>query len=195
MNIQIRHEPLSRLAEHAGLPISFQVERVLDPVPDCGPRSGWTLQERLVKVPYLKNYDAISGNSPVDWPRKFDMSHWGLLAARVDARLVGGAVVAFRTDGVDLLKGRTDIVALWDLRVAPDIRRRGVGSALFAAVERWAVVRGCCQLKVETQNINVPACRFYAAQGCELRSIERLAYPELPGEIQFVWCKDLDGGN
>jgi hypothetical protein len=45
------------------------------------------------------------------------------------------------------------------------------------------------QLEVETQNNNVAACRFYAAMGCELRSIDRLAYPDLPDEAQLVWTK------
>jgi len=44
---------------------------------------------------------------------------------------------------------------------------------------------------VETQNINVPACRFYVRMGCALLAINCMAYPELPGEAQLLWCKDL----
>ena len=46
-------------------------------------------------------------------------------------------------------------------------------------------------LIAETQNINVPACRFYAAQGCELRGIHVGAYPEHPEEVQLLWYMDL----
>ena len=53
----------------------------------------------------------------------------------------------------------------------------------------WAAARGCRRLKVETQNINVPACRFYERQGCVLAEVRRDAYPELPGEIQLLWQK------
>jgi len=42
-------------------------------------------------------------------------------------------------------------------------------------------------LKVESQNINVPACRFYDAQGCELRAVQHGAYPDLPDEVQLLW--------
>jgi GNAT superfamily N-acetyltransferase len=66
-----------------------------------------------------------------------------------------------------------------------------VGRALFVAAEAWAVARGCKQLMVETQNVNVDACRFYAAVGCELGAIHRFAYPELPDEIQLLWFKTL----
>jgi hypothetical protein len=33
----------------------------------------------------------------------------------------------------------------------------------------------------------VPACRFYARMGCELRAVTPGAYPNLPGEVQFLW--------
>ena len=49
-------------------------------------------------------------------------------------------------------------------------------------------------MKVETQNINVPACRFYARMGCELGTIDRFAYPDLPGETQLLWHLDLAPG-
>jgi hypothetical protein len=49
-------------------------------------------------------------------------------------------------------------------------------------------------LKAETQNTNIPACRFYARQGCELRAIDRFAYseePEVAQEIMLLWQKAL----
>jgi GNAT superfamily N-acetyltransferase len=88
-------------------------------------------------------------------------------------------------------EGRRDLSVLWDIRVAPDARGKGVGSALFQRVEAWAQAHGCCQLKVETQNINVRACGLYARNGCELRAVRHAAYPELPEEIQLLWYKDL----
>jgi GNAT superfamily N-acetyltransferase len=66
-----------------------------------------------------------------------------------------------------------------------------VGTALFDAVEDWARARSCEMLKVETQNINVPACRFYARMGCTLGAIHRYAYPDLPGEAQLLWYRTL----
>jgi GNAT superfamily N-acetyltransferase len=77
------------------------------------------------------------------------------------------------------------------IRVSPDARGQAVGSALFDRVEEWARSQGCRQLKAETQNTNVRACRFYERVGCELRAVHREAYPELPGEIQLLWYKEL----
>jgi GNAT superfamily N-acetyltransferase len=73
----------------------------------------------------------------------------------------------------------------------PDVRSSGIGSALFRAAEDWSRTRHCRSLIVETQNINVAACRFYVRMGCALQAINCLAYPELPGEVQLLWCKDL----
>ena len=76
-----------------------------------------------------------------------------------------------------MLGGRDDVAVLWDIRVSPRERGRGTGSALFRAAGDWAGARGFRWLKIETQNVNVPACRFYQKMGCTLGAIDRFAYP------------------
>ena len=46
---------------------------------------------------------------------------------------------------------------------------------------------------VETQDINVPACRFYEA-GYVLTEINPRASADLPDEVQLIWQKDLGAG-
>jgi hypothetical protein len=58
-----------------------------------------------------------------------------------------------------MLNGRNDLAVLWDVRVHPEYRGRGVGHRLFTAAAEWARTRDCRVLKIETQNINAPACR------------------------------------
>lgn len=89
------------------------------------------------------------------------------------------------------MRGRRDLAVLWDIRVAPEARGKGIGAGLFAAAEAWAVSNGCTRLEIETQNVNVPACRFYSAQGCGLADVTRNAYPRLPDEVHLLWHKDL----
>jgi GNAT superfamily N-acetyltransferase len=90
-----------------------------------------------------------------------------------------------------MLEGRDDLALLWDIRVAPEWRGQGVGSALLGAVERFALAARCTSLKVETQDINVPACRFYMRNGFELRAAIRAAYPKFPEETMLLWYKQL----
>jgi GNAT superfamily N-acetyltransferase len=99
--------------------------------------------------------------------------------------------VAYDTKEVFMLEERKDLAAVWDIRIQPDYRKRGIGSQLFQRAVSWAQARGCRHLTVETQNINVPACRFYTKQGCELRAIDRYAYPDYPDEVQLIWYMSI----
>jgi ribosomal protein S18 acetylase RimI-like enzyme len=191
MRVDVCEEPLTTLAEYARVPIAFEVRRVLELTVRDGGLGGFVLTERELIAPYVKDYDALRGEHPTVWARRFDVSHWGLLVARAGSQRVGGAVLAWRTPDLDMLEGRADLAVVWDIRVAPSARGRGVGAALFRAAEAWAAARGCPQLKVETQNVNVPACRFYARQGCVLGAINRFAYAALPDEVQLLWYKTL----
>ena len=191
-SLVIEQESLDLLARHARTSIGFMVDRVLEPS-FLGERGvgGITLSEAVVKHPWRKDYDEVEGNHPTDWSSRFDLAHWGLLGAYENHERVGGAVIAFRSPQVWMLEGRDDLAVLWDLRVAPGARGRGVGSALFRGVEAWATARGCHEIKIETQNINVPACRFYAQMGCSLGAINRHAYPQMPDEVQLLWYRSL----
>jgi ribosomal protein S18 acetylase RimI-like enzyme len=189
--IQIVEEPIAGLRELSDIPIRFRVESIFDVHVEDHGLGRIRLHERPLAEPYEKDYDREAGAAPSDLQDRFDVSNWGLLGAHVGGSRLGAAVLAWNTPGVDLLGGQHDVAVLWDLRVRPDARRRGVGSALFRAAERWAAARGCARLTVETQNVNAAACRFYERQGCILAGADRFAYPELPGEIQLIWQKRL----
>ncbi|HEX4070534.1 MAG TPA: GNAT family N-acetyltransferase [Planctomycetaceae bacterium] len=193
MQLDIRTEPVTpeSLREHARISIAFQVDHVFDVTVRHNGPGEFALTERPLAQPYLKDYDALPDNGPENWAHRFDVTKWCLLTATCGDRRVGGAVLAFETDDIHMLEGRRDLTVLWDLRVAPDMRRSGVGSALFSAAENWAQSHGCRQLKVETQNVNVAACDFYASRGCRLGAIHRFAYSDLPHEVQLLWYKDL----
>ena len=115
----------------------------------------------------------------------------GVFAAVDDGVRIGGAVVAWNTPGADMLEGRDDLAVIWDLRVHTDRRRWGAGSRLFRRAAQWARGKGCRRLKIETQNINVRACKFYAGQGCYLGGIHPSIYDELPHEVQLLWYLSL----
>jgi GNAT superfamily N-acetyltransferase len=140
--------------------------------------------------PYVKDYDAIVGNRPTDWPRRFDLRRWRLAAAFcADARVAGVALVLGGFE-FDFAVGPDDAV-LWDLRVHPNYRRRGAGRQLLAWAECVASATGRARLLAETQDINNAACRFYAANGFKCLDIKPGAYAELPAEARVVWAKLL----
>jgi GNAT superfamily N-acetyltransferase len=193
MSLELRQEALTpaALREHGRISIAFEVDRILEVTLADSGLGGMSLTEIPVAEPYVKDYDAIATEGPARWAERFDVSNWGMIGAYRKGARVGGAVLAFRTANVHMLDGRDDIAVLWDIRVTPQQRGTGVGSALFLAAESWAEARGCGWLKIETQNVNIVACRFYQKMGCILGGIDRFAYPELPAEVQLLWWKAL----
>ena len=191
MHIEIVVEGNDALDAYASIPVMFQIVEILDPDLPSDSASLLPYASRTLDAPIVKDYDAQPGNHPLDWPVQFDVRDWGFLAARSGGYRVGGAVIVARSPGIKMLEGREDLAVLWDIRVAPAVRSHGVGTALLAAGEACARSRGARELKVETQNTNVPACRFYARHGFLLRAVRRGAYTELPDEIQFLWYKNL----
>jgi GNAT superfamily N-acetyltransferase len=182
MTIEIIEEPASALAQYAQVPIAFNVSHVVDVVAAADEPGRFTLSERPVDTPYVKDYDVLDGEAPFQWATRFDVSHWGLYAAKQGGQRVGGAAVAFRTPGFPMLEDRHDLAVLWDIRVTPQARRQGVGSSLLGAVEAWARTRDCRQLKVETQNINVPASAF--TRGMASSSARSDALPTLSCQMR-----------
>lgn len=164
---------------------------------------GLAFEEQALPQPFFKDYDAIDGG-PLRWAEAFDLRHWGFFVARQagDANrqpveqlekrqrpILGAAALAHRCAELEIGADRT---VLWDLRVAPAFKRRGVGQALFEQALAWSRAQGCSHMQIETQNNNPAACAFYQRMGCELASVRRFAYPELPDEIELLWYKQLD---
>lgn len=195
MTFEIKEIGVESLTRYAEIPIAFKLETIFHVETLRHGLEGFSIVEKEVE-PYLKDYDQQSenGDRPNGWTTKFNVSKWGFFLA-VDGPLVlGGATVVVDTPSVNMLEHRNDLAVLWDIRVHPNRRRRGIGTALFDYAAEWARRRGYKHLKAETQNVNVPACRFYAKQGCELGAIHRYGYaktPEVAHEVMFLWYLEL----
>ena len=182
---------LGTLQEYQRVPIAFLVESRFSLKPVRDSLGGWLLTEETVEHPWIKDYDALDSERPSRWATQFAISNWGVLSVFQDTKRIGGAVIAVNTPGLYMLEGRPTLAVLLDIRVRPESRRTGVGQLLFPYIVSWAKSRRCTTLKIETQNINVPACKFYAHMGCELRAIHKDAYPTLPEETQLLWYRRL----
>jgi ribosomal protein S18 acetylase RimI-like enzyme len=187
---EIIEENQEMLPEYEKISIAFQVTSRLRFDPIGRGFGGVRLVEEGI-APYIKDYDSISDEKPSSWAKRFDLSNWGILSAFDGTKRVAGAAIAWNTPGVNMLDGRTDLACLWDIRVEPEYRGTGIGRQLFGRALEWARQRQCRQIKIETQNINVPACRFYVRQGCEIGAINRYAYPEIVSEIQLIWYRNV----
>lgn len=190
MIVDVGQESQPDLHAYARVSIAFEVREVMDVTATNSGAARFSVSARPAGSVYVKDYDAMDGG-PLAWPARFDLSHWTFFAARARGERVGGAAVVFRAPDIEMVHDRPDVALLWDIRVAPHARGRGVGSALIAAVEAWTTLQGAKWLEVETQNINAPACRFYQRSGFELHANNPGAYRDLPGETQLLWLKRL----
>jgi GNAT superfamily N-acetyltransferase len=189
------------LAAYAAVSGAYTVARVFEVEAPDGGLGGLTLRERAASAPYAKDYARLPDGDPAAWPERFAGAALGIVAARragapPGAPWLGAAAVVHGGPddlGGSLTRGRADVSVLWDLRVAADSRRSGVGVALFRAAERWAGRRGCRRIVVETQSTYVAACRLYARCGCALGAIDRFAYAGLPDETQLLWYREIGG--
>jgi GNAT superfamily N-acetyltransferase len=191
--IRIVQEPATAdvLLAYGRVSIAFRVESVLRlKLVDAG-LGGARLVEEPVVEPYIKDYDNDPDDGPVSWARRWDTSNWAVFSAYEGDRRIGGAVTAVHNRDMWFLRARTDTAALWDIRVDWDYRNRGIGHRLFSHAIDWARAKGFDRLMIETQNVNVNACRFYQRQGCYLGAFEQHAYQDAPDEIELTWYYDL----
>ena len=195
MSVKIQQITPGSLPLYATVSIAYEVTSVYRVESIADGLGGLVLIEEQV-APYFKDYDAQSEDDdrPEGWSRRFDLNQWGFFLAMDGENAVGGAAVVLNSPEVHMLENRSDLAVLWDIRVQPEQRRKGFGRRLFQRAAEWARVQGCTQLKIETQNVNVPASRFYARQGCHLGAVLRYGYsgcPDVAHETMLLWYLDL----
>ncbi len=188
MTVEVVVESDAELEQYGTVSIAYDTDSMLRIEWASGGIGGLSIGERPLESTLHVDFDAEQGEGPTRWRRWGDISHWRFLAAFEDRRRVGGAVVGHRTPGLYMLEGRPDLAVLWDLRVAPEHRSRGIGAQLFEAATKWAFGEGHATLKIESQNTNPRACQFYASRGCTLEGIHPIVDdPRIPGEVQMLW--------
>lgn len=196
MSITIQEIGPDRFPHYGQIPSRFEVQSILRVEVTEGWPGGFRLVEERIGLPFVRDHDGHSEDNPARWASRFDVSRWGILLATGEAGLpLAGAAIAVEPPIFPMARfQRSDLAALWDIRVHPQHRRQGIGSQLFGAAAGWARRRGYGQLGIETDSSNVAACRFYTRQGCELGAIHRFGYagvPEVAPYAMLLWYLDL----
>jgi ribosomal protein S18 acetylase RimI-like enzyme len=152
---------------------SFTVEAELRLTAEDG-RTGYTVEP---VTPYIKRYgpEVYDAQAYIEKP---DHAAW---LAYVDGQLAGQILVH---------ENWNRFAIIWDIAVDPSFRRRGVGRRLIAQAVAWARARGLPGVMLETQHINVAACRLYESCGFMLGGFDACLYRGvMPGthEIALFW--------
>jgi ribosomal protein S18 acetylase RimI-like enzyme len=196
MPITIQEIDTDQFPHYGAIPNSYRVTSMFRIEVIDGGLGGFRLVEEHLAEPYVRDYNSAGDDNPAAWSAEFDLDRWGIfLVTDGGGHPVGGAAVAIDAPvyPMDHFQ-RPDLAVLWDIRVHPDHRGRGIGSRLFNHAANWARLGGYGQLGLETDSTNVPACRFYRRQGCELGAIHRFGYigvPEVADNAMLLWYLDL----
>lgn len=189
MNIAIKEVTKEQLNEYAQIPMLLNVTSKYELNEVENGLGGIIFNEIKVEehVKDLGLYD-----KPLEWEKEFDLTNWGFFIAYDNDVPIGGATLVYNTKGVNMLRNRTDLSVLWDIRVAPEYKSMNIGTKLFKHAVEWSIKNNCKQMKIETQNDNVPACKFYAKQGAKLGEINMYAYyGEDTDEVMLIWYLGL----
>jgi GNAT superfamily N-acetyltransferase len=147
---------------------------------------GWKLIEHTPPQPFdkgtLYDFDEVVQSEVRARMVRPDTSYQRVAVNEESGRLVGLVEVEIQM--------WNDTAVLWNLMVDLAYRGEGLGRRLWhRAVEfaRQAEVRA---IMIETQNTNLPACKFYARMGCRLVGINELYYTNdgMNTEIALFWA-------
>jgi ribosomal protein S18 acetylase RimI-like enzyme len=152
-----------------------------------GIESGWRLVEHELPEPFDKG-------------RAYDFDR--VEQANIRRRLRQGDGLHLVVEWQGRIAGVLDVTPqdwnhtalVWNIMLDTAIRRQGVGRELFRSAVEWARQMGYRALIFETQTNNVPACKFYAAMGCQLEGIRETFYTNEDverDEVAIFWAYRL----
>ncbi|KAG8408407.1 hypothetical protein J3459_017818 [Metarhizium acridum] len=126
---------------------------------------------------YTKSYGGVDD----DFEVAQQATHKVIFALRDDSGSVHGYAMAF--------KDWNNMVTLHDFAVSSELRGQGYGKKLFNRVVEWARGLDVAGIKIETQDSNVAACRFYAGCGAVFGGYDEFLYrgTENSGETALYW--------
>lgn len=113
----------------------------------------------------------------------FDQPERAIFLAYLDGTIAGQIILRKNWNAYGYIE---------DITVDSAFRRQGIGRQLLAQAVDWARERALPGLMLETQDVNVAACRLYSACGFSLGGFDRNLYTGLDpnsSEIALYWYK------
>lgn len=135
----------------------------------------WKYTVEKLSEPYIKKYE----------DDEFDISYIeekekAVFLYYIENNCIGRIKIRSNWNGYALIE---------DIAVTNENRKNGVGTALLKEAMKWAKENNLCGLMLETQDINVSACRFYAKNQFVIGSVDTMLYSNLPtaNEMAIFW--------
>lgn len=126
----------------------------------------WMWTEEMFPTPCEKRYP----DEQLDYSLYINSPDRLVFLAYLDGQCVGQ---------IRLKQNWNQYCLIEDISVANDHRNRGIGKKLMAAAIGWAKAGGMPGLMLETQDVNLVACRFYERCGFQLGGVDVMLYGNL----------------
>lgn len=135
----------------------------------------WTYMEELFSKPYFKQYE----NEDIDTTYALDTSK-AVFLYYVDDLCIGQIRLCSNWNGYALVE---------DIGVSKDWRQKGIGTELLEKAVEWAKQNNHIGLMLETQDVNISACRFYAKNNFIIGGVDSMLYSKYPSanEKAIFW--------
>ena len=135
----------------------------------------WKYTEEIFSEPYFKKYeDEEIDMSYIEDNRKVVFLYY------IENICIGRIMISSKWNGYAYIE---------DIAVGRDYRRKGIGVALLNKAIEWAKENRLGGLMLETQDINVSACQFYAKNNFKIGGVDTMLYSNLStaNEIAIFW--------
>lgn len=138
----------------------------------------WSFKEVLFQEPYIKSYD--------------------LEVIKLDHYISSSDRTILYAINKDCVIGQIAIRKNWnkfcyidDLAVKASERHKGIASSLIDHAQDWAQKNNLKGFMLETQDVNLAACRLYIKKGFVLGSLDTMLYNNFDskGERALIWYK------
>jgi GNAT superfamily N-acetyltransferase len=150
---------------------------------------GWQLVERTLPQPFdkgtLYDFDEVVQAAIRHRADRPDETYQRVAVDEETKRLVGLLDVE--------IQAWNNTALLWNLMIDLDYRGQGLGRRLWHRAVEFAQQSEVRAIMIETQNTNIPACKFYARMGCQLIGMNELFYTNdgQNTEIALFWAYPL----
>jgi streptothricin acetyltransferase len=126
----------------------------------------WSYTEELFKEQYSKQYE----NDDID-ASYIDDNDKAVYFYYHEGSCIGQIRLHIHWNGYALIE---------DIAVSKNMRKSGVGTALLNKAAAWARDNNLIGLVLETQDINLVACRFYAKNNYKIGAVDTMLYAKFP---------------
>ncbi|EPY13450.1 MULTISPECIES: GNAT family N-acetyltransferase [Paenibacillus] len=135
----------------------------------------WSYTEERFDEPYFKQYEEEEfDNCYIEDEDKAVFFYYG------EDSCVGQMKICSNWNGFALIE-HIQVAAAW--------RHKGIGTALLKTAVEWAMQNNCAGLMLETQDVNIQACRLYAKYGFVIGAVDNMMYANFATakERAIIW--------